>query len=70
MGVWAVSLDLIFKRFFETFCEHVLWNKLCGSIEFIIFGTMDQKLWGNKNVRKNVGRASMCKSQLARVDHM
>jgi hypothetical protein len=30
-GVWAASLDVIFLRFFETFCEHVPWNKLSGT---------------------------------------
>jgi hypothetical protein len=30
-----------------------------GSPNFIIFGPTDQKLWGNKNLRKSLGRAGM-----------
>jgi hypothetical protein len=48
----------------------VSWNKLCRSINFIIFGPTDQKFWRNKKFRRNLGRAGMCWSQLARVDHM
>ena len=57
-------------RFSKTFCNHAPWNKLCGNINFITFGHMDQKLWGNKKFRKNLGKVGMCWSQLARVDHM
>jgi hypothetical protein len=47
-----------FFRFFETFCEHV-WKKLCKSTNFIIFEPMDQKLWGNENFRKSLGKVGM-----------
>jgi hypothetical protein len=57
-------------RFFETFFEHAPWNKLCGSIYFIIFGPTDQNLWVFENFRRSLDRAGMCWSQLARVDHM
>jgi hypothetical protein len=30
---------------FETFCEDAPRNKLCGKINFVFFGPMDQKLW-------------------------
>jgi hypothetical protein len=32
-------------QFFETFCEDVPCNTLCGSINFVFFGPTDQKLW-------------------------
>jgi hypothetical protein len=31
--------------FFETFCEDAPRNKLRGSIKFVFFGPMNQKLW-------------------------
>jgi hypothetical protein len=31
---------------------------------------MDQKLWVFENLRRNMGRAGMCWSQLARVDYI
>jgi hypothetical protein len=31
--------------FFETFCKDVSRNKLRGSISFVFFGPIDQKLW-------------------------
>jgi hypothetical protein len=30
---------------FETFCKDAPCNKLRGSINFVFFGPMDQKLW-------------------------
>jgi hypothetical protein len=56
--------------FFETFCEHASRNKLCGSTNLMIFGPMDQKLWMFENFRRSLGKAGMCWSQIARVDHM
>jgi hypothetical protein len=66
LGSVTWSHSIIF--FFETFCEHVSWNKLCRSINFIIFGPMDQKLWVLKKFRRNMDRADMCCSQPARID--
>jgi hypothetical protein len=69
LGVWAALLDVIFVRdFFETFCEHAPWNKLQGSTKFIIFGLTDQKLRGNENFRRSLGRVGKCWSQPTRVD--
>jgi hypothetical protein len=57
-------------RFFGTFYEHAPQNKLCGSINFIIFGPMDQKLWMCENSMRSLGRVGMCRSQRTRVDHV
>jgi hypothetical protein len=56
--------------FFEFFYEHASRDKLCGSTNFIIFGPTDQKLWVFVIFRRSLGRAGMCWSQPARVDHM
>jgi hypothetical protein len=46
-------------------------NKLCGnSTNFISFGPTDQKLWKFEIFRRSLGRANMCWSQPARIDHM
>jgi hypothetical protein len=36
----------------------------------MIFGTTNQKLWVIEVFRRSVGRAGMCWSEPARVDHM
>jgi hypothetical protein len=36
----------------------------------MILGAMDQKLWVFEVFRRSLGRAGICWSQLARVDHM
>jgi hypothetical protein len=36
--------------------ERVLWNKLHKSTFFIIFGPTDQKLCGNENSKRNLGK--------------
>jgi hypothetical protein len=36
----------------------------------MILGAMDQKLWVFEVFRRTLGRAGMCWSQLARIDHM
>jgi hypothetical protein len=33
------------------------------------FGPMEQRLQGNKKFKRSLGRAGMCRSQPARVDH-
>jgi hypothetical protein len=40
------------------------------STNFIIFGHIDKKLWEFENIRRSVGKAGMCWSQLARVDYI
>jgi hypothetical protein len=57
-------------RFFETLCEHVPWNKLCKSTNFIIYGPRNQNLWGYEHFRRSLGKAGTCWSQPARVDYM
>jgi hypothetical protein len=74
-GVAKPDLDTITSshfifRFFKTFCEHAPRNKLCGSTNFINLGPTDQKLWVFENFRRNLGKAGICWSQPARVDHM
>jgi hypothetical protein len=49
LGVRTASLDVSFFHKFKTFCEYALHNKLHKSTIFIIFGPMDQKLWGHEN---------------------
>jgi hypothetical protein len=56
--------------FFETFCEHVPQNKLCGSTNFIIFRPINQKSWRNKTFRRSLGKADMYYSQPTRIDQM
>jgi hypothetical protein len=40
------------------------------STNFMILGAMDQKLWMFEVFRRSMGRAGMCWSQPARVDHV
>jgi hypothetical protein len=40
------------------------------STNFIFFGPTDQKLWVFEVFKRSLGRAGMCWSQPARVDHM
>jgi hypothetical protein len=59
-----VLFNLILFLDFETFCEDVSCNKLCISTNFIFLGLMNQKLWMFENLRRSMGRAGMCWSQL------
>ena len=68
MRVWAASLDLIFLKKFETFCELAPWNKLWGNTNFIIYGPTDQKLWRNKKI-SSLDRVGKPQSQPTRIDH-
>jgi hypothetical protein len=70
MDLGSVTRSQVFSRFFETFCERAPLNKLHWSTNFIIFGPTDQKLWMFENFRRNLDKASMCWSQLARVDYI
>jgi hypothetical protein len=54
----------------ETFCEHASRNKLHGKKKNTFFGPTDQKLWMFEVSRRSLGRAGMCWSQPARVDHL
>jgi hypothetical protein len=40
------------------------------STNFMILGTTNQKLWVFEVFRRSLGKAGMCWSQLARVDHL
>jgi hypothetical protein len=61
---WAGSLDLkFFILYFETFCEDAPRNKLCRSINFVLFGPIDQKLRVFEVFRRSLGRAGICCSQ-------
>jgi hypothetical protein len=66
----SVTWSHFFYKKFETFCKHAPWNKLRGSTNFIIFGLTNQKLWGNENFRRNLGKAGKYCSPTARVNHM
>jgi hypothetical protein len=69
-NIGSVTCSQFLFRFIETICEHAPWNKLCGSTNFIIFRPTDQKLWVFENFRRSLGKAGMCLSQPARVDHI
>jgi hypothetical protein len=55
---------------FRIFIPNASQNKLCMSTNFIILGATDQKLWMFEVFRTSLGKADMCCSQPARVDHM
>jgi hypothetical protein len=57
-------------RFFETFCKDASRSNLCGKKKSYFFGPTDQKLWVFEVSRRSLGRAGMCWSQPARVDHL
>jgi hypothetical protein len=66
-----VSLEhTLFLDFFQTFCEHASRTKLRGKTKIVFFGPTDQKLWVFEVSRRSLGRAGMCWSQPARVDHL
>jgi hypothetical protein len=44
-----------FYKKIETYCEHVLQNKLRVSTIIFVFGHMDNKLWRNENFGRNQG---------------
>jgi hypothetical protein len=67
--VSVTSAHTIFG-FFETFCEHASRTKLRGKTKIVFFGPRDQKLWVFEVSRRSLGRAGMCWSQPARVDHL
>ena len=68
---WSVSLEhTLFLDFFETFFEHASRTKLREKKNFVFFGPKDQKLWVFEVSRRSLGRAGMCWSQSARVDHL
>jgi hypothetical protein len=56
--------------FFETFFEHASRTKLRRKTKIVFFGPTDQKLWVFEVSRRSQGRAGMCWSQPARVDHL
>jgi hypothetical protein len=45
-------------------------TKLRGKTKTVFFGPTDQKLWVFELSRRSLGRAGMCWSQPARVDHL
>jgi hypothetical protein len=55
---------------FWIFFPNASCSKLCVSTNFMILEAMDQKLWVLEVFRKSLGRAGMCWSQSARVDHL
>jgi hypothetical protein len=63
---WAHTIFI----FFETFRADATYSKLRVKKKFIFFGPTDQKLWVFEVSRRSLGRAGMCWSQPARVDHL
>jgi hypothetical protein len=51
-----VPLFRFIFRLFETFCRYLPWNKLRKNTNFMIFESMDQKLWVFENFRRSLGR--------------
>jgi hypothetical protein len=52
------------------FFPSVSRSKLRASTNFMILGATDQKLWMFEIFRRSLGKAAMCWSQPARVDHL
>jgi hypothetical protein len=67
--VCVISAHTIF-RFFETFVNMCLIVSFAGKRKNAFFGPMDQKLWMFEVSTRSLGRAGMCWSQPARVDHL
>jgi hypothetical protein len=63
--VWTHTIFRILEFF-----SKCISNKLRVSANFMILSAMDQKLWMFEVLRKSLGRAGMCWSHPARVDHM
>jgi hypothetical protein len=61
---------ILFSDFLNFFCKHAPRNKISKSTNFIFFGPTDKKLWMFENLRRSLGRASMCWSQPTRVDYI
>jgi hypothetical protein len=68
-GFGQCHLIYIF-RFSKFFSEYVSHNKLHVSTNFKKIGPTNQMLWMFVVFRRSLGRAGMCCSQPARVDHM
>jgi hypothetical protein len=65
-----VSLEYtLFLDFLKLFVNMHLAISFAGK-KTAFFGPMDQKLWMFEVSRRSLGRAGMCWSQLARVDHL
>jgi hypothetical protein len=58
------------KDFLKLFVNMRLGDKLCRSTNFITFGPMDQKLWGNEHFRRSLGKVGKYWNQPTRVDYM
>jgi hypothetical protein len=65
-----VSLELtLFLEFLKLFVKMRLAVSFAGK-KIIFFGFTDQKLWMFEVLRRSMGKAGMCWSQLARVDYI
>jgi hypothetical protein len=67
---WSVSLEhTLFLDFLKLFVNMHLALRF-GEKKIVFFGPTDQKLWMFEVSRRSLGRAGMCWSQPARVDHL
>jgi ribosomal protein S30 len=67
---WSTSLEhTLFLDFLKLFLNMRLVISFVGK-KNRIFGPIDQKLWVFEVSRRSLGRAGMCRSQSARVDHL
>jgi hypothetical protein len=67
---WSVSLEhTLFLEFLKLFVNIRLVVSFAGE-KNAFFGPTDQKLWMFEVSRRSLGRAGMCWSQPARVDHL
>jgi hypothetical protein len=65
-----VSLELtVFLDFLKLFVKMRLVVSFVGK-KIVFFGPTDQKLWMFEVLRRSIGRAGICWSQLARVDYI
>jgi hypothetical protein len=68
---WSVSLELtLFLDFLNIFVKMGLAVSFAGRKKIVFFGPTYKKIWTFEVLRRNIGRAGMCWSQLARVDYI
>jgi hypothetical protein len=66
-----VSIEhTLFLDFLKLFLNMRLALSFAGKEKIVFFGPTDQKLWVFEVSRRSLGRAGMCWSQPARVDHL
>jgi hypothetical protein len=68
---WSVSLEhTLFLDFLKLVVNMRLAVSFARRKKIVVFGPTDQKLWVFEVSRRSLGKAGMCWSQPARVDHL